>query len=445
MQSRRPRWAMNIRTIVAAVVAAVAAAGCAPTVETPAVTAPPPVGRSALDTAVERHLIPPAAQSLEILPGELARAALLIPLSGPSTPIGQALLNAAQIALFDVAESNFVMQIYDTRSTPEGAAEAAARAVSEGAQIILGPVFAADARVAGEVTFTSGVNVVTFSTDPSVADGNVYVMGFVVREQVRDIVSYARGQGHTRFAVMAPDTPYGAAVVEAFKGLVPLMGGEITRTGIYAADAANLENVVKEITDFTERHQALIEERKRLEEIGNEESEQELTRLEEHDAIGDVAFDAILLPDQGVGLTRAASLLPYYDVDSSLVQILGTMLWNTLGSQPALVGGWFPAPSPEGNHSFMVRYRELYGQAPPTIASHGYDAVALAGALARAGMARPFGVEALTSPNGFAGVDGIFRFRPDGLPERSFAIMEVTREGPKLVRPGATSFAGTGL
>ena len=106
-----------------------------------------------------------------------------------------------------------------------------------------------------------------------------------------------------------------------------------------------------------------------------------------------------------------------------------------------MIGGMYPAPSPEGNKQFTARYKELYGKTAPTIASHGYDVVALAAALARSGMAQPFSAQTLVSPAGFAGVDGIFRFQPDGLSERSLAIMQVTKDGPILVQAGATTFS----
>src|SRR5690606_14296074 len=104
-----------------------------------------------------------------------------------------------------------------------------------------------------------------------------------------------------------------------------------------------------------------------------------LERLNRLETIGEVDFDAVLLPDQGVRLTQAATLLPFYDIDSGRVQLLGTMLWNMpgLGREPVMVGGVYPAPPQESNHQFFTRYRELFGRAAPGIASHGYDAVAL--------------------------------------------------------------------
>jgi ABC-type branched-subunit amino acid transport system substrate-binding protein len=404
-----------------------------------------PPGQTA-DSGLARNqqLIPRRGAAAETGDTKLFRAALLVPLTGPSASLGQALVNAAQMALFDVADERFVLQVYDTQSGGDETARQTARAISEGAQIILGPVFAADARIAGTTAAASGINVVTFSTDPSVAGNNVFVLGFLVQEQVRQIVSYARAQGRSRFAVLAPDSAYGNAVVDAFRQTVPAQGGEVARIGVYKSQGSDLDQVVKQLAAFDDRKRTLAAERAKLAGRTDEASLAALRRLEQADTSGDVAFDAILLPEQGARLTRAAALLPFYDIDPGRVQLLGTMLWNQpgLGREPALIGGVFPAPSPEGNRTFTTRYRELYGGPPPTLASHGYDAVALAGALARSDMARPFSTETLTTPSGFAGVDGIFRFLPSGLSQRGFAIMQVTRESASQVQPAPTSFGG---
>jgi branched-chain amino acid transport system substrate-binding protein len=375
----------------------------------------------------------------------LMRVGLLVPLTGPSAPVGQALLNAAQMALFDVADERFVLQAYDTQGTPEGAIEASNKALSHGAQLLLGPLFSGEAKAIAPQAAAAGVNMVAFSTDPSVAGPHAFVMGFLVQEQVRQIVAYANGKGLKRLAVLAPDSAYGQSVVQAMQQFVPAYGGQMSQVALYQADGKNLNEVVRQLASFDSRKQAL--ERQKAELAGKEDeiSQLALKRLQSLDTAGEVDFDAILLPDQGTRLTQAATLLPFFDIDPGRVQLLGTLLWNTpgLGREPVMVGGVYPAPPPDSTRQFFSRYRELYGQVPPTIATHGYDAVALAAVLARSaapGMANAFSAEAITAGTGFAGVDGIFRFLPNGLSQRGFAVMQVTREGTMMVQPAPTTF-----
>ncbi len=390
--------------------------------------------------------LPPGPAGMHMRPtpdaAGLVRVGLLVPLSGPSAPVGQALLNAAQMALFDVGDERLVLQSYDTKGTPEGALEAADSALAQGAQLLLGPVFSAEARAVAPKAAAAGVNVIAFSTDPGIAGSNVFVIGFLVREQVRQIVSYAYTQGLRRFAVLAPDSAYGQSVVEALKEMAPARGGALTQIAFYQPDGKDLNDVVRGLAAFERRREALDLQKAELAAKDDEISQLALKRLERLETIGEVEFDAILLPDQGARLTQAATLLPFFDIDPGRVQLLGTLLWNTagLGREPVMVGGLYPAPPPDTTRRFFTRYRESYGQAAPAIATHGYDALALAAVLARTAGTGAFSAESITAPTGFAGIDGVFRFLPGGLSERGFAIMQVTRDGTTIVQPAPTAF-----
>ena len=310
MWSRSLRGAVAVRTIVAAAVVGVALASCASSTSPSSTGAPlrttVPVTKPAPSPVpMNQALIQPPAPQVPAAPvANVARVAILLPLTGPSAPVGEALLDAAEMALFDVGDGRLILQVYNTGGTPQETAQVAAKAIAEGAQLILGPLFAADAKAASAVALANGVNIVTFSTDPTIAGGNVFEIGFLVQEQVREIISYARAQGHTRFAVLAPDSPYGQAAVEAFRTVVPAKGGgQISRVvGMYAADGSNLDAVVRQITDFDQRKRALAAERARLAGKTDDASQQALKRLDQATTFGDVDFDAILLPDQGIRL-----------------------------------------------------------------------------------------------------------------------------------------------
>jgi ABC-type branched-subunit amino acid transport system substrate-binding protein len=410
-----------------------------PTAARPA--APKPVEQ--LVAAVPAPSVPTgAAPRRKADPDGLVRVGLLIPLTGQAAPTGQGILNAAELALFEVGDERLVLQVYDTQGTPDGAAQAAALAAAQGVQLFLGPVFAGEVKAVTPQAQASGINVIAFSTDPAVAGGNVYVLGFLVDAQVRDVVAYARARGLLRIAVLAPDTIYGQSVADALAKTVPETGATLTRVAYFDPSGNDLEDVVRRFSDFDRRQAALTEQRNALAAGTDEVSQLALKRLERLDTLGDVDFDAVFIPEQGARLTQAASLLPFYDVDPGRVQLLGTMLWATrgLGREPAMIGGVFPAPAPEANRAFVGRYRQMYGANPPPLANHGYDAVALAAVLARTGAGDPFRAEALTNPAGFAGVDGIFRFRSDGKSDRGFAIMQVSRDGADVVRAAPAAF-----
>lgn len=440
--------------IVLAAVAGLMLSACAtdglPSPEAPAkakaATPPPapPANASAPLIAKAGPVLPAGTRRIgQFDPQAPVRVGLLVPLTGSAAPTGQGIVNAAQLALFEVADERLVLQIYDTQGTPEGAVQAATTAISQGVQLFLGPLFAGEVKAVTPIAQTLGIHVIGFSTDPSVAGNGAYVLGFLVQAQVRAVVEYARSKNLSRFAVLAPDTVYGQSVVEALKTIVPETGGQVARIAYFNSNGEGVEDVVRRFADFDRRKAALAEQRNELAAKNDEVSQLALKRLEQFDTLGDVDFDAVFIPEQGTRLIQVATLLPFYDIDPARVQLMGTMLWATrgLGREPALLGGLFPAPSPETTREFAQRYRSAFNALPPTLADHGYDAVALAAVLARSGSADPFNAAAIEDPGGFSGVDGIFRFKASGQSERGFAIMQIARDGAEVVNPAPGSFA----
>jgi branched-chain amino acid transport system substrate-binding protein len=411
---------------------------------TPAAPEAPPASAPPVTVQPEGP-VPPAGTPAEA--GEAAKAsvkvALLLPLSGPNAALGKAMLNAAELAVFDVADDRFQLLPRDTAGTADGAQRAARAVLDEGAKLVLGPFFAAEVNAVAPLTRSAGVNLLAFSTDERVAGQGVFLMGFLPRTQVTRVVSFAHLRGLDRFAAVVPDSPYGQAIEALLREAVVQAGATVADIESYDPAAGNATQVVRQLANYESRRSALLAQRKELEGKTDDVSRQALQRLQSEDALGAVGFDTIMLPEGGERLLALAPLLPYYDIDPARVRLLGTGLWDDprLGKEPALIGGWYAAPDPHGRAAFEQRYAKLFGGAPLRIATLGYDATALAAVLARAKDGPDFSVQALTNPNGFAGLDGIFRLRADGLNERGLAVLEVQRDGPRIVSPAPTSFA----
>lgn len=347
----------------------------------------------------------PAVPQVQLEPARprTLKAALLLPLTGPNAALGEAMFNAAQLALFDVSGPNFALNPLDTQGTPEGAAAAASQAVATGSAIVLGPIFSPEVKAAGQVTRSAGIPMVAFTTDATAAGNGVHILGVLPRSQVARVVAQARARGLTRFAALAPDNDFGRAVVAAYQDVVRAAGGIVTRQEFYDRDTAAA--------------------------VGRLAAGQ-----------GE-AFEALLIPDQGARLRAVAAQLPAHGLGGGKVQLLGTALWNDpgLAAEPALHGGWYPAPPLAEHEEFVRDYRKNFNTMPPAIASLAYDATALAAILAKRA-AEGMETGGLTNPSGFAGVDGIFRLLPDGTNQRGLAVMEVRPEGPRQIAPAPANF-----
>jgi hypothetical protein len=104
-------------------------------------------------------------------------------------------------------------------------------------------------------------------------------------------------------------------------------------------------------------------------------------------------------------------------------------------------GAWYAAAPDARFNQLVTRYRARYGKVPYRLGSLGYDAVLLTVRASRNwGSGKPFPQRVLTESDGFAGVDGIFRFGHDGVAERALEVREVTAAGTSVVSPAATVF-----
>ena len=391
-------------------------------VEAPRLTPPPP------------QLVRPATASI--------RVALLLPLSGPEQATGQAMLNAALMALHEAGNARVTLMPRDTQGTPEGARIAAAGVLQEGAQLILGPLFSAEVAVVAPLARARNVTIVAFSTDIQVAGDGVFLLGFVPQQQVDRIAAFAASRGLKRFAALAPETPYGTAVVQALRFAATQLGGELTDVAFYPPTAQDVMEQVRGLARYQARRDRLLARRRVLEAQGDAEARGQINQLAGLDTLGGPGYDALLIAEGGAALRQIAPLLPFFDIDPRQVRFLGTGLWDdpTLGQEPSLVGGWYAAAPPENTAAFMERFTALYGYRAARIATQAYDAVALASALARNEGAADFSRNALMSPSGFNGTDGIFRFLPSGVAERGLAVLEVTARGPRVIDAAAQTF-----
>lgn len=440
---------LSVLAIAAAMVATLA--GCA----SESVPVAPAERTEAAPSSRSANAPPPS--SLDVRPAEPAapqtvvvpirsgppKVALLIPLTGRAAAVGKALRGAAELALFDIASEDFALAFYDTGSDPATAGRMAERAISEGAQLIIGPLFAEAAKTVGPIAQAAGVPVLAFSNDRSAAGSGVWVLGLLPDQQVARVVGYAASNGYGRVGVLAPANAYGAAAMQAARDTAGLFGATITRAQSYVPDSPALSDTVRAFANYDARKSALAGQRAQLRATGGDIARRALERLKGRETAGPHPYDAVLVPEGGQAILNLAPLMAFYDIDPSEVKYLGTALWAdpALGREPTLVGGWFAAPSPAGRKGFVERYRAVHGAPPQGLASLAYDAVGLAAVLARQPGGDGFTFESLTQPYGFAGADGLFRLLADGTNQRGLAVLRLTSDGFEEVDPAPQSFS----
>jgi ABC-type branched-subunit amino acid transport system substrate-binding protein len=315
------------------------------------------------------------------------RVALLLPVTGPDADVGQSIANATALALADTKVTNIRMVTYDTGL---GVAAATQRAIADGNKVILGPLRGDNAVEVAEIARPSGVPIISFSNDVGVAGQNVFLLGHLPNQSIERVVLYAKSQGINRFAAVVSSNVYGQRAQSNITTAVRAAGGILLGIQESNGTAASADAAAR-----------------RLAQMG--------------------AIDAILVADSG----RAAMAIVPALRRSGLrtAKILGTDLWNidgTLAGSSPMYGAWFASVSDTLYTQYATKYRARFGKAPLRLSSLGYDSVLLVARVARDW--RPgtrFPIGQLTDPQGFIGVDGAFRFNPNGMTDRMLEVQEI--------------------
>lgn len=350
--------------------------------------------------------------------GGTVQVALLVP-SGSAqasdNALAQSLENAARLAIADLNGVKIDLRVYPTAGNPQQAAQAATQAVNDGAKIILGPVYAQSANAAGVAVASRGINVLAFSNNPSIAGGNVFILGQTFEDTATRLAQYAVSQGKTTISVVHDNTAAGKIGDAAISAAITAAGGtkvsddsyEFSQHGVVQA-APGIANDIKNANSTA------------------------------------VFFTA----NTAGALPLLTQLLSENGVSSSTQQFIGLTRWDipksTL-SLPGVQGAWFALPDPGMNQQFATRYAQAYGNPPLPITGLAYDGIAAIGALIKAGKSNALTAQALTQPSGFVGVGGIFRLLPNGTNQRGLAVAQIVNNQVQVIDPAPRSFGGAGF
>lgn len=346
------------------------------------------------------------------------QVALLVPggsTQGSDRFLASNLENAARLAVADLSGVEIDLRVYNSGSDPVQAANVATQAVNEGAKIIVGPLFADSANAAGVAVASRNVNVLTFSNNPVIAGGNVFLLGNTFNNTANRLVQYGNRTGLSRYAIVHADD----------------QAGQVGRDAISAAVRGNGAQVAG-VESYPLSQQGVLDSAGRIAATVN--------------AGG---ADAVFMT-AGVNaeLPILATALPQAGINPVDTRYVGLTRWNATPQAlelPGLQGGLFALPDPGIVASFEARYSSVYGNAPHPLAGLAYDGIAAIGALVAQGNSDALTARRLTQSSGFQGTNGIFRLLPNGLNERALAVATVRNNQMVILEPAPRSFGGAGF
>ncbi|MCW1918516.1 penicillin-binding protein activator [Rhodobacter sp. KR11] len=350
--------------------------------------------------------------------GEPVPVALLVPSgSGEATDdlIAQGLENAARMAIADLGDVKIDLRVYPTAANPDQAASQASKAVTDGAKVILGPFYALEAAKVGATVAPAGVPVLSFSNNPSVAGGNVFILGQTFESTAGRLASFAVSRGLTRIMVVSDETPAGEAGKAAIQTAIGASGGQIAAAGSYPFSQNGIVQAVTAIAASAKSSNAQA---------------------------------VFLTADTGGALPLLTQLLMENGINPAATQYIGLTRWDIPTAnltQPGVQNGWFAMPDPNLAQAFLTRYQSTYGAAPHATAGLAYDGIAAVGALVKQGGLAQVSAQGLTQPQGFVGVGGIFRLNGNGTSQRGLAVAQIVNQQVQIIDPAPQSFGGAGF
>ncbi len=347
----------------------------------------------------------------QIDPSAPIQVALLVPRSDAgAAPVADSLEKAARLAIAENSNVNIALQVYDTAGSATTAAAQAQRAVDEGAKIIIGPLFGAAANAAGLAVLDEGVNVLSFSNTPSIAGGNVFILGPTFNNTANRLMGFARGQGKKSVTIIYSDD-------------VP---GQVGRLAIEQAAAANGIRVATA--------------------QGYPLSIEGVRATAQNAAQSGAGADSVFVTTDATNAAMPMLLrdLPASGLNPGSVQYIGLTRWDVrpdLFDLPGAEGAWFAMPDQSRQDGFKARYRAAYGASPHPLAGLAFDGISAVAALAAQGRRDALTGRALTT-NVFNGTGGAFRLTPDGSNQRALAVATVRNKQVVILDP-APSRVGT--
>ncbi|MEQ9675413.1 MAG: penicillin-binding protein activator, partial [Roseovarius indicus] len=285
----------------------------------------------------------------------------------------------------------------------------------DGAKIIIGPLHAESANAAALAVAGRGVNVLAFSNNPTIAGGNLFVLGQTFNTTANRLVGYAASQGRDRIMTVYASNLAGRLGRAAIQEAITLNGAVPAGSVSYEFSQQGVISVLPQIKNTAQQNDA----------------------------------NAIFLTANTAGaLPLFSQMLPENGLGQDSIQYIGLARWDTPPQTlelPGVQGGWFALPDPGRSAQFQNRFQSAYGAPPHALSGLAYDGIAAVGALVTGGSRNALSKEALTQPAGFQGVNGVFRFLPNGSNERGLAVATIQDKQVKVLSPAPQGFEGAGF
>ena len=347
--------------------------------------------------------------------------ALLLPFSGKNKELGWSIFNASSLSLFENdLENKIELVLFDSKDSPQDSQKAFKEIVDKNIKVVIGPIFTSTITAIEKMARDNEITVISLSNNHELLNktnnrGGVFVAGILLESQIDKIVNYAMDRGKLNFAIIAPNNQFGKYTTDYLKKFVRARDGNFITSEFYEANNNDIDRAAEKIVSSFG--------------VPTKSKNRDTAYLSDYDRIYP---QIILIPEAGKPLSKVVKSINKFNKDERDFQIIGTSQWDDASTlnDINLLGSWFSAPEGDKFRIFEKNYYRYFGKFPPRISSIAYDSVWAISKIAQNKTNLKLTFSDFIDynknvKNGFDGIDGVFRFLPNGAVQRNLAILQV--------------------
>ena len=303
----------------------------------------------------------------------ILKVGLLAPLSGEYKDLGNSLLYSLQLALNELDDENVYIIPEDSGSNDKTKLiNAVEKLQSKGVKVVIGPINNEDfndIKKFNNMVFISPSNV-----NPKF-ENNIISIGISFESQMIALMKFIKKQKKNKTVILIPNNQY-TAYVENKLNEFEFKNYKIFK---YDPDPKVLTGEIEILTNYSQRKKNLELRKKIFEDKEDEQSKNELEKLEQKYTLGDVNFDSLIIIDFGSSLKSVLSSLVYTDVSQDKVLFTTLNQWfdESIFYENAVDNLYYPSINYKEFKRYKENYFKIFKNFPSEITILAYDAIGL--------------------------------------------------------------------
>ncbi|MDA7705466.1 penicillin-binding protein activator [Rickettsiales bacterium] len=372
---------------------------------------------------------------LDLIFKKKTKIALLLPISGKYDKIGNELLNAAHLSLYENDPKNRIeLVVFDSKGTEFGARRAIREIISQDIKIVIGPLFSAATESVIDIVADHDIILLSLSNNDNLqGKKNIFVTGIDIEQQIERLVEYSMDKGLNSFSIVAPNNSYGLKVANSLRDVAKGKDGYFVASSFYKNQDQINKSVAKIINSYSISQSA-------YDDLSDEDKEKSLAEIPISNE-DKIYSDVILVADSGDNLDLVLNHIDENNIDKRAIQIIGLKEWDKMSTlyNVRANGSWFTSSNPDIYKKYEYLYYDHFKKIPNRVTSVVYDMVWSVINLSYDNGDVQID-DFILEKSGFEGVDGSFRFLDNGIVQRNFAILEVTDNKFQIIDPDSRYF-----